>query len=90
VLYCYAGGQGVGYFDKDPLVNNGNAALRKNEGVEVSEDNVSVLDTACSGTLMHIAQTSQGLHTVALVHECLHYAYSAVQSYCCFVYALWS
>ena len=38
---CYVGGQGVGYFDKDPLVNKGDAALREYEGVEVSEDNVS-------------------------------------------------
>eukprot|EP00953_Heterococcus_sp_UTEX-ZZ885_P020508 11475-Heterococcus_DN1.PRE.3 len=44
-LFDY-GGQGVGYFDKDPLVNNGNAALRKNEGVEVSEDNVWIAPDA--------------------------------------------
>jgi hypothetical protein len=56
-MHC-AGGQGVGYFDKDPLVNNGNAALRKNEGVEVSEDNVSVLSTACNAALMHTAHAA--------------------------------
>jgi hypothetical protein len=76
-MHC-AGGQGVGYFDKDPLVNNGNAALRKNEGVEVSEDNVSVLSTACDAALIaHHTQQSSSACLLELVPNA-HTMYTAL------------